>query len=246
MGESIFSRLFHYRERENLSPRENYLTEMLAWMIDSLPQFGRDYIIFLCEKCNAYLITATSQLIDVSAQTQVSVTAGFIDMVIIADKKIGFICEHKVDSSLSENQIKKYYDCRAEIDDSLTDSFLTVLLTKNTEQHEDGTKADINLIWHDVYEYFSEKINKGMYDCKAEEKIIIEQFLMYLTEEGMGMKETINANAVAYYCDAMKLETVLKSILNDICTDKSLDNKCLGIGGFLKDYRPKEIGRAHV
>ena len=39
MSESLFSRLFHYRESEKLSPRENYLTEMLAWMIDSLPQF---------------------------------------------------------------------------------------------------------------------------------------------------------------------------------------------------------------
>ena len=30
MSESLFSRLFHYRESEKLSPRENYLTEMLA------------------------------------------------------------------------------------------------------------------------------------------------------------------------------------------------------------------------
>ena len=55
MSESLFSRLFHYRESEKLSPRENYLTEMLAWMIDSLPQFGREYVNYLCGKCEPCL-----------------------------------------------------------------------------------------------------------------------------------------------------------------------------------------------
>lgn len=236
MSESLFSRLFHYREREKLSPRENYLTEMLAWMIDSLPQFGHDYTVFLCEKCNIDLFTETKRLIDVFDQTQVSVTAGFIDMVIIADRKIGFICEHKVDSQLSENQIQKYLDCHNEIDDSLNVIFKTVLLTKSTKQHTE--KADISITWYDVYEYFSEKFNKGEYNCKPEEKIIIDQFLMYLTEVGMGKRETINANAVEYYCDAMKLETVLKSIFNDICTDVKWEEKFPRIKDFLTDFDP--------
>ncbi len=35
MNESIFSRLFRYKQTEKMSPKENYLTEMLAWMIDA-------------------------------------------------------------------------------------------------------------------------------------------------------------------------------------------------------------------
>lgn len=236
MSESLFSRLFHYRESEKLSPRENYLTEMLAWMIDSLPQFGREYVNYLCGKCEPNQIAETDNLFEVSAQTQVSVTNGFMDMVIKTDRNIGFICEHKVDSQLSENQIQKYLDCHNEIDDSLNVIFKTVLLTKSTEQHKE--KADISITWYDVYEYFSEKFNKGEYNCKPEEKIIIDQFLMYLTEVGMGKRETINANAVEYYCDAMKLETVLKSIFNDICTDVKWEEKFPRIKDFLTDFDP--------
>ena len=51
MNESIFSRLFRYKQTEKMSPKENYLTEMLAWMIDSLSQFGQDYVLFLNSKC---------------------------------------------------------------------------------------------------------------------------------------------------------------------------------------------------
>ena len=236
MSESLFSRLFHYRESEKLSPRENYLTEMLAWMIDSLPQFGREYVNYLCGKCEPNQIAETDNLFEVSAQTQVSVTNGFMDMVIKTDRNIGFICEHKVDSQLSENQIQKYLDCHNEIDDSLNVIFKTVLLTKSTKQHTE--KADISITWYDVYEYFSEKFNKGEYNCKPEEKIIIDQFLMYLTEVGMGKRETINANAVEYYCDAMKLETVLKSIFNDICTDVKWEEKFPRIKDFLTDFDP--------
>ena len=236
MSESIFSRLFHYREREKLSPRENYLTEMLAWMIDSLPQFGQDYVGFLCEKCKTNLITERNQLIVVSAQTQCSVTAGFIDMVIKTDKKLGFICEHKVDSPLSENQIQKYLDCHDEIDASL--EFKTVLLTKNSEQHTQ--KANISITWYDVYEYFSDRINKEAYE--AGEKIIIEQFLMYLTEVGMGMKESINPNGVTYYSAAMNVESSLNSIFNDIYDELSKNNietEFPGIQDFLRKSKYK-------
>ena len=51
MNESIFSRLFRYKQTDKMSPSENYLTEMLAWMIDCLPQFGHDYVLFLNSKC---------------------------------------------------------------------------------------------------------------------------------------------------------------------------------------------------
>lgn len=54
----------------------------------------------------------------------------------------------------------------------------------------------------------------------------------------MGKRETINANAVEYYCDAMKLETVLKSIFNDICTDVKWEEKFPRIKDFLTDFDP--------
>lgn len=244
MSESLFSRLFHYRESEKLSPRENYLTEMLAWMIGNLKQFGHDYVEFLMTKCENKTSFDSSKSYSVCVRTQVNVKYEekdhfknrFIDMVINTTGDMGFICEHKVDSEVRENQIQEYASCQEQLNGSPNHKFKTVLLTKSTEQHTE--KADISITWYDVYKYFSEKFNKGEYNCKPEEKIIIDQFLMYLTEVGMGKRETINANAVEYYCDAMKLETVLKSIFNDICTDVKWEEKFPRIKDFLTDFDP--------
>ena len=244
MSESLFSRLFHYRESEKLSPRENFLTEMFAWMIGNLKQFGHDYVEFLMTKCENKTSFDSNKSYSVCVRTQVNVKYEekdhfknrFIDMVINTTGDMGFICEHKVDSEVRENQIQEYASCQEQLNGSPNHKFKTVLLTKSTEQHTE--KADISITWYDVYKYFSEKFNKGEYNCKPEEKIIIDQFLMYLTEVGMGKRETINANAVEYYCDAMKLETILKSIFNDICTDVKWEEKFPRIKDFLTDFDP--------
>ena len=244
MNESLFSRLFHYRESEKLSPRENFLTEMFAWMIGNLKQFGHDYVEFLMTKCENKTSFDSNKSYSVCVRTQVNVKYEekdhfknrFIDMVINTTGDMGFICEHKVDSEVRENQIQEYASCQEQLNGSPNHKFKTVLLTKSTEQHTE--KADISITWYDVCKYFSEKFNKGEYNCKPEEKIIIDQFLMYLTEVGMGKRETINANAVEYYCDAMKLETILKSIFNDICTDVKWEEKFPRIKDFLTDFDP--------
>ena len=81
MNESIFSRLFRYKQTEKMSPKENYLTEMLAWMIDSLPQFGQDYVLFLNSKCKEKLNFDANCTFTVSAETQFRVTKGIISIM---------------------------------------------------------------------------------------------------------------------------------------------------------------------
>ena len=249
MNESIFSRLFRYKQTEKMSPKENYLTEMLAWIIDSLPQFGQDYVLFLNSKCKEKLNFDANCTFTVSAETQFRVTKGIIDMMIETDCGYGFICEHKVDSSLRENQIKDYSECDKEINKDLT--FKTVLLTKSKDQHEQN--PDIQIIWHDVYEFFSDPIRKEQY--KADEKIIIEQFLMYLTEVGMGMKEAINPNGVTHYSAAINVEPLLSSIFNDIYRDfqkSDIEKQCPGLHDFLRESKfllntpGKESGRIGI
>ena len=113
MNESLFSRLFRYNKTDNRTPQEDYLTELLAWMIDNLTQFGQDYVTFLCSNSNSKI--QQKEKCSVNAETQVVVSEGRIDMVITVDSSMCFVCEHKVDSSLAIDQITKYKDCREEI-----------------------------------------------------------------------------------------------------------------------------------
>ena len=232
MEESIFSRLFRYKQTEKMSPTENYLTEMFAWMINNLPKFGQDYVMFLNSKCDNNSGIDTNCPFTVSATTQFTVTKGFIDMVIKTDQNLGFICEHKVESNVSENQIQKYYDCRVEIDSSI--EFQTVLLTKNAEQHTH--EANIEFTWHNLYLHVSKQYEGDVYD--ESEKKIIEQFLIYLMEVGMGMKNNIKIGSVENYCEVMKLDQTLKGIFCEILDDTSWKKKCNGLTDFVASYNP--------
>ncbi len=107
-------------------------------------------------------------------------------------------------------------------------------MTKSKDQHEQN--PDIQIIWHDVYEFFSDPIRKESYN--ADEKIIIEQFLKYLTEVGMGMKSSIQIGSVENYCEAMKLDQTLKGIFCEILDDTSWETKCNGLTDFVASYNP--------
>ena len=96
MGESVFSRLFRYRATENLNPSENYLTELLCWMINNIPSFAEDYVRLLIDNCSNgkdELRSKLDNITSISSETQVCVPNGFIDLVILTDTDIGFICE---------------------------------------------------------------------------------------------------------------------------------------------------------
>lgn len=246
MEESIFSRLFRYKQTEKMSQTENYLTETLAWMINNLPKFGQEYVLFLISKHKEAIDFHAHSPFTFSATTQFTVTNGFIDMVITTDNNMIFICEHKVDSELSDNQIQKYYDCRGEIENSPEYLFKTVLLTKSVEQQTQ--KSDIAFIWHDLFLHVSKQYDNNVYDDS--EKTIIKQFLMYLTEVGMGMKNNIQIGSVENYCEVMKLDQSLKGIFGDILNNTLWESECCGLTDFVASFHPevpmKRYGRIGI
>ena len=215
MNESIFSRLFHYRQTEKMSPKENYLTEMLCWLINNCPTFAKDYLDFLVSKDNT-LNNEIRNVSNVFADTQIyindTVNDGFIDMVITTDTDLVIICEHKIDSSLSEGQLDKYRNNTN--DDWNKDKTRIVLVTKKTSQH--GQNPDIKLVWNEIYEHFHKELENDSHNYKEIEQFLIEQFLLYLTEEGMGMEKSIVTDCIEYYRTAIELPRILLSMFNEI------------------------------
>ena len=215
MNESIFSRLFHYRQTEKMSPKENYLTEMLCWLINNCPTFAKDYLDFLASKDNT-LNNEIRNVSNVFADTQIyindTVNDGFIDMVITTDTDLVIICEHKIDSSLSEGQLDKYRNNTN--DDWNKDKTRIVLVTKKTSQH--GQNPDIKLVWNEIYEHFHKELENDSHNYKEIEQFLIEQFLLYLTEEGMGMEKSIVTDCIEYYRTAIELPRILLSMFNEI------------------------------
>ncbi|MBR3025357.1 MAG: PD-(D/E)XK nuclease family protein [Oscillospiraceae bacterium] len=237
MEETLYSRLFQYRERQHLRPEENYLTEILAWTIENIPSFGEEYIKFLLShdksKDNS---VSQDQLYPYKVYTQYKVNFesdevkyGYIDLVIITNNNIGFICEHKINSNLSEEQIAKYLRCKDQIENN-TD-FKTVLVTKDEDQRTQ--EANIFITWNEIYNHFSEMIKDD--EENDHNWIMTKQFLNYLTEVGMGEKETIKPSGVEFYCEAMKLEAQLSVMFTELKSKKWYTD-CPGLESFLPNH----------
>lgn len=226
MKESLFSYLVSYVPTDKRESKEDYLTQMFAWILKNIEGIAHEYVRYLCEKGNIpYVLSETDEI---EIYTQMTVPSGRIDLLINVNKEIAFICEHKVFSELSENQISKY------MKDSVIlgkEKYYSVLLTYSTLQHTQP--ADISIVWGDIYELFEEYL----VNYEIDDRFVVEQFLKYLSENGMGKAELISNEAMLGYWSVMKLENQLDFIFRQLAeVDYSV--LCKGIEALGEDYEP--------
>lgn len=50
MSESIFSYLTSYIPTDKRESKEDYLTQMFAWMLNNIEEYAREYVLFLSKK----------------------------------------------------------------------------------------------------------------------------------------------------------------------------------------------------
>ena len=188
MNKSIFSSIISYTPTPYVDPRENFLTELFAWILNNVPGYAHEYISLINRLIGDQAIVSENNTI--RAVTQISVLAGYIDMVIYTDAGVNYICEHKVDSELSENQIRKYVDCQGELNND--GKYYTVLLTRAKWQHTQ--EADASLTWSDV-DSLTERIMER-YREDSSDRFVLEQFSMFLKERKYGRTELMDAEYI--------------------------------------------------
>lgn len=206
MKKSIFSFLTAYVPTDKRESREDYLTQMFAWMLINVDGYVNEYAKFLCDK-NPDIKYPDDSEINPSVSTQEVIQGGRIDLLIRMNENISFICEHKVHSELSHNQIKKYMDNSHLLGSG---DYYSVLVTYSTTQHTQS--ADVSITWSDVCE-FTEKV---LDNYEHEEAFVLQQFIAYLKENGMGKAEPIGMDALLGYWPAVNLEEKLNVIFTQL------------------------------
>ena len=135
MKDSIFSRVFSYRQHENHSPLENYLTEIFAYCLEFDMKFRVDFVTKLLE------IADVEREITISTQ-EVYHGYGRPDIQITYGKTI-ILIECKVESSERENQLNDYALILNQVKQDYLDRRI-VFLTKYFEVKELASE-DVNL-----------------------------------------------------------------------------------------------------
>lgn len=218
MSESIFSYLTSYIPTDKRESKEDYLTQMFAWMLNNIEEYAREYVLFLSKK-NDKIVCPSKNEMNISASTQEILPSGRVDLLIRVNRRIGFICEHKIHSILSENQIKKYID---NSDLLGMEKNYSVLVTFSSTQHTQP--ADVSITWSDVCEFTEDVIGS----FENEEAFILNQFVLYLKENGMGKAELITPESMLGYWAAIGLEDNLSNLfmqLSDFDWNVIVDKK---------------------
>ncbi len=205
--DSIYSFIKSYIPNAKRDPKEDYLTQILAWTLINIPGFRQEFIGFLVEHLENPLFTDLSEE-STQVQTQYSNENGFIDMLMWAEGN-GFIFEHKIDSTLSIKQIEKY---RQAVNRMHEGTFYTVLITATRMQHTQQT--DIKLIWAEVYDFVLGVID----NFDNHERFLLEQLTAFLKEQGLGKMDPVNMDNILGYFPGMELEGKLDILIERMMT----------------------------
>jgi hypothetical protein len=107
--ESLFSRLFKYRERENRSPEEDYMTELIAYIF----QNHRSVLLSFLKECNINHGYIEMEGITVSTQYVLGNLESRPDIAIKLINKNGkqsiIFIENKINAAEGPNQLRRYF-----------------------------------------------------------------------------------------------------------------------------------------
>lgn len=215
-GISIFSYLKSYIPSEGRDPKEDYLTQMFAYILENIEEAGRIYVEYLYERLNTDHPVRENEMISVSTQEVLRIDDGMgrIDLLIKVGEQLAFICEHKVFSELSECQIEKYMQNASQLGNR---QYYSVLVTFSPSQWKQP--SDIAIIWSDIYVMLEERIiQTNVLSDNAVSFFIVSEFLKYLKENGMAGYSDITSNMITSWFAAQKLEESLKGLFSELAS----------------------------
>ena len=193
---NLFVNIQKYRPRENTNPKENFFTEILAFILNKDKDLFKNFIS---------LIGLDYSIETSSINTQVLVERKIIDMEIIINDSISIFIENKIDSTINKskgekdgsifinNQLENYI----KIQNSKTkQKGYVVLLTQYSESIDKkiGNQLLTQIFWEDVYSLLKNHSSKNNIS-----KFLIDQFIYLMEDENMNpytqiTKEMINGH----------------------------------------------------
>ena len=148
MNDTIFDFLRSYVPSDKRDPKEDYLTQLFAWLLINVKGLDLKYCEYLLKKIPNSTFTVTESD-TITVETQRTLDNGKrIDLLIKVNDN-GFICEHKSYSMVSPKQIIYYSSMAPSLGKG---QFHTVLITLGTYYWTQN--AVVRFLWSSMYQYF--------------------------------------------------------------------------------------------
>ena len=218
------------------SGAEDFITEVLCWLLDST-DFGDRFLAKLTEiddatvpEVGAGCRWATQERYELDG------TVKRPDMVCeSADRNTALIFEHKVGADLHDRQLENY----RRIGEREYGSSGLILITARKSQGDD--EADCHLLWREVHGWLSEWLCTAADDAGA---FVARSFLALLEERGLGPMEEITVEQLRAIPAALAGEQRIKLLVNRVAEHPVWQDLVAGVpdetAGTVQDKRERD------
>lgn len=196
---NIFSDLFKYRQRKEISPLENYTTEILKHILLE----NSDLLTYFLKKLNIPDLSRDN--ISILSQAELR-GKGYADILITDFNEFGIIIENKIGADFQDKQIIRYNEYLSQF----TYKHILVLLVYSYDFNNKIGVPDEILYWSELA-----NIMKGFKNAYLE-----KSFIDFLKENNMALTK------VNYYLlDGLKEKQNLLNLIRNILTKYVNDEK---------------------
>jgi hypothetical protein len=210
MNDTIFDFLRSYTPSAGRDPKEDYLTQLFAWLLINVKGLDLKYCEYLLKKtANSTFTVTDSDTIAVDTQRTWS-NGKRIDLLITVNGTDGFICEHKIYSMLSPNQITNYSSMASSLG---LGQFHTVLVTLGTYQWTQN--ADVRVLWSSIYQDFLQKELEN-YANDSVHYFMLDQTISFMQNNSLGTYGEITSGAIAGYWETFGLKNAVNNIIGGL------------------------------
>lgn len=205
MSQSIFKRIYSYRQREYKNSLENFCIEILAYCIENDKIFSENFFEYVGISIKGDKLVSTQNVYE----------NGIPDIEIVSKQDdVNVIIECKIESLERENQLNDYSSIL--VKNKHKNKHL-IYLTKYYE-HKELKNVNINLIqlrWSEIEEMINESND-----------LITKQFKIFLKENNMEKTQNFNYTDLASILNFQEALTKMEDVLDQV---KPYFSKHIGI-----------------
>jgi len=190
MQNDLFVRLSKYSPSNEMTPLENFFTELVRYFLEQEPAACQDFLHVLARDREGDFPVSKVATQEPFKRTNVKLSGGILDLVIRSDKS-ELIIENKVDSKLDRDQLRKYLAYAREC----MDAHVIVASREHNEIVEDKEfKDDPRFLGEILWWKVADRWSKG----KAySNEFLVDSILKFMEVKQMGPLKPYQAEELA-------------------------------------------------
>lgn len=208
--ESLFTKLFRYRERENRSPEEDFMTELIAYIF----QNHRNIMMSFLQEFGIMHDGIDIESIMVSTQYTLNNSESRPDIAIrlrdASGKQSIIFVENKINATEGPNQLQRYFSYLSEKNQNNMFSCHLIYITKGYD-----SKENLNLLSNRGVNFIQLRWWQVFQILKPYEGIeVIKEILKFMKERGLSMSRKFTAYDISTLMNMNRVREMVQESLS--------------------------------